>query len=186
MASGSGSSPSPLHIFEPSSVNVSSDGDSVPEVNEIYDPRYPLWKYVKKIENNGPDGGNAVIECTFCGKQISDSYTRIRAHLLKIPNQDMLISKRVTVPILGQLRKEVADADEAISNSKPKNVPLPVQIGQSTGLPSSGGTSGQSKGRKRQSGIDESIFCERRQIANALVGRMFYTGGMELDSLKEF
>jgi hypothetical protein len=166
MASGSGSSPSPLHIFEPSSVNVSSDGDSVPEVNEIYDPRYPLWKYVKKIENNGPDGGNAVIECTFCGKQISDSYTRIRAHLLKIPNQGVLISKRVTVPILEQLRK--------------------VQIGQSTGLPSSGGTSGQSKRRKRQSGIDESIFCERRQIANALVGRMFYTGGMELDSLKEF
>jgi hypothetical protein len=54
MANGSGSSPSLLHNSEPSSVNVSSDRDSVPEVNEISDPRYPLWKYVKKIENQVP------------------------------------------------------------------------------------------------------------------------------------
>ena len=90
----------------------------------------------------------------------------------------------MTVSILQQLRKEVADAEAAISNSKPKSVPLPIQIG-STGLPPSGGTNAQSKRRKRQSGIDESFFRERRQIADALVGRMFYTGGMELDSLKE-
>jgi hypothetical protein len=98
MASGSGSSL--LHVSEPSSVNVASDGDSVPEVNEISDPRYPLWRHVNKIENNGPNGGNAVIECKFCGKQISGSYTRIRAHLLKIPNQGVHICKQVTIPIL--------------------------------------------------------------------------------------
>ena len=103
---------------------------------------------------------------------------------MKIPNQGVHICKHVTVPILQQLRKEVADAEAAISNSKPKSVPLTIQIG-STGLPPSGGTNAQSKRRKRQSGIDESFFPERRQIADALVGRMFYTGGMELDSLKE-
>jgi len=43
----------------------------------------------------------------------------------------------------------------------------------------------QSKRRKRQSEIDKSFFHERCQIVDALVGRMFYTGGMELDSLKE-
>ena len=74
MASGSGSSL--LHVSEPSSVNVASDGDSVPKVNEICDPKYPLWRHVNKIENNGPDGGNAVLDCKFCGKQISGSYTR--------------------------------------------------------------------------------------------------------------
>ena len=103
---------------------------------------------------------------------------------MKIPNQGVHICKQVTVPILQQLRKEVADAEAAISNSKPKSVPLPIQIG-STGLPPSGGTNAQSKRRKRQSGIGESFFRERRRIADALVGRMFYTGGMELDSLKE-
>ena len=46
----------------------------------------------------------------------------------------MHICKQVTVPILQQLRKEVADAEAAISNSKPKSVPLPIQIG-STRLP---------------------------------------------------
>ena len=59
--------------------------------------------------------------------------------MLKIPNQGVHICKQVTVPILQQLRKEVADAEAAISNSKPKSVPLPIQIG-STGLPPSGGT----------------------------------------------
>ena len=103
---------------------------------------------------------------------------------MKIPNQGVHICKQVTVPILQQLRKEVADAEAAISNSKPKSVPLPIQIGN-TRLPPSGGTNAQSKRRKRQSGIDESFFRERRQIADALVGRMFYIGGMELDSLKE-
>ena len=103
---------------------------------------------------------------------------------MKIPNQGVHICKQVTVPILQQLRKEVADAEAAISNSKPKSVPLPIQIG-SKGLPPSGGTNAQSKRRKRQSGIDDSFFCEHRQIADALVGRMFYTGGMKLDSLKE-
>ena len=137
MASGSGSSP--LHVSEPSSVNVASDGDSVPEVNEICYPKYPLWRHVNNIENNGPDGGNAVLECKFCGKQISGSSTRIRAHLLKIPNQGVHICKQVTIPILQQLRKEVADAEAAISNSKPKSVPLPIQI-WSTGLPPFGGT----------------------------------------------
>jgi hypothetical protein len=47
MASGSGSSP--MHVSEPSSVNVTSDDDSVPEVNEISDPRCPLWRHVNEI-----------------------------------------------------------------------------------------------------------------------------------------
>ena len=34
-------------------------------MNEICDPKYPLWRHVNKIESNGPDGGNAVIECKF-------------------------------------------------------------------------------------------------------------------------
>jgi len=145
-------------------------------VNEICDPKYPLWRHVNKIENNGPDGGNAVLECKFCGKQISGSYTRIKAHLLKIPHQGVSICKQVTVPVLQQLREEVAYVEAAISNSKPKSVPLPIQIG-SIGLPPSRGTNAQSKRRKRQSGIDESFFHERRQIADALVGRKFFRYG---------
>ena len=94
--------------------------------------------------------------------------------MLKIPHHGVSICKQVTVPILQQLHEEVAYVEAAISNSKPKSVPLPIQIG-STGLPPSGGTNAQSKRRKRQSGIDESFLCERRQIVDALVGRMFYT-----------
>ena len=34
-------------------------------------------------------------------------------------------------------------------------------------------------------GLTKVFFHEHRQIVDALVGRMFYIGGMELDSLKE-
>jgi len=80
MASAGGSSQS-------HHVNVdSAPGDPIGE-NDHADPRYPLWRHVKKIQPNGRGGGNAKSECLFCEKIIPGSYTRVRAHLLKIPNQ---------------------------------------------------------------------------------------------------
>jgi hypothetical protein len=76
---------------------------------------------------------------------------------------------QVTVPIIQQLHEEVAYAEATISNSKPKSVPLPIQIG-STGLPLFGGTNAQSKRRKRQSGTDESFFreCSIQEVWNLI------------------
>ena len=49
-------------------VNVdSAPGDPIGE-NDHADPRYPLWRHVKKIQPNGRGGGNAKSECLFCEK----------------------------------------------------------------------------------------------------------------------
>ena len=76
-----------------SRVNVgSAPADPVGE-NEPTDPRYSLWRHVKIIQSNGPSGGNTKSECLFCEKIISGSYTRVRAHLLKIPRQCVSICR---------------------------------------------------------------------------------------------
>jgi hypothetical protein len=84
---------------------------------ESMDPKCPLWRHVNKIKGSNPFGGNAKSECKFCEKVITVSYTRVRAHLLKIPNCGVSICKKVTIPTLEQLQKEVAEA-EAIKEKK--------------------------------------------------------------------
>ncbi|KAL5227718.1 hypothetical protein ABZP36_015983 [Zizania latifolia] len=84
-----------------SSVNSSAKSDD-------YNPKYPLWKYVTKLEKiDGSQGGNARSKCTFCGHIISGSYSRVKAHLLKISCGGTKVCPKVTVPILEELRKEV-------------------------------------------------------------------------------
>jgi hypothetical protein len=98
-------------------------GDPIGE-NDPTNPRYPLWKHVKIIQSNGPNGGNTKSECLFCEKIISGSYTRVRAHLLKIPRQCVSICRKVTVPILEQLHREVAEAEPLVNGRQPNNIPL--------------------------------------------------------------
>jgi len=154
-----------------SRVNIgSAPADPVGE-NEPTDPRYSLWRHVKIIQSNGPSGGNTKSECLFCEKIISGSYTRVRAHLLKIPRQCVSICRKVTVPILEQLHREVAEAEALVNGRQPNNIPLPTQTG------SAGTTSNKGK-RRKQTGIEESFHTENRQQADALIARMFYSGGM--------
>ncbi|XP_062217774.1 uncharacterized protein LOC133917997 [Phragmites australis] len=175
MASGSANSP-----LKGSSLNESSDGagsGAQSDENQLNDLKYPLWRHVRKLEPNGPSVRNAKSECNFCHKIIPGSYTRVRAHLLKIAGQGVGICRKVIVPIFEQLRREVAVADAAISASQPRSVPLLMQT-LGAGLPPSGATSTQSKRRKKQIGIEESFHNELHQMADALIVRMFYTSGL--------
>ena len=45
----------------------------------------PLWKYVTKYDKaDGVVGGNTQWQYNFCMKVYTSSYTKVRAHLLKI------------------------------------------------------------------------------------------------------
>jgi phage FluMu protein Com len=67
---------------------------------ESIDIKCPLWRHVNKIKGSNPFEGNAKSECKFCEKVITVSYTRVRAHLLKIPNYGVSIGRKVTYPYL--------------------------------------------------------------------------------------
>ena len=46
----------------------------------------PLWKYVTKLEKASVGGGNVAFRCNYCGKTFKGSYSRVKAHLLKLSN----------------------------------------------------------------------------------------------------
>ena len=44
----------------------------------------PLWKYVTKLEKASVGGGNVAFRCNYCEKTFKGSYSRMKAHLLKL------------------------------------------------------------------------------------------------------
>ncbi|KAG5523738.1 hypothetical protein RHGRI_030654 [Rhododendron griersonianum] len=46
-----------------------------------------LWKFVTKLEKLPGKGGNFKWRCNFCSVTKNGSYTRVKAHLLKIAHQ---------------------------------------------------------------------------------------------------
>ena len=44
----------------------------------------PLWKYVTKLEKVSVGGGNVAFRCNYCEKTFKGSYSRVKAHLLKL------------------------------------------------------------------------------------------------------
>ena len=86
-----------------SSVNSSGNVDGAEPAaggseGEEHDPKYPLWKYVKNTEKTGGRiGGNAKFECVFCAQIINGSYSRVKAHLLKISNAG--VNKYIYLPL---------------------------------------------------------------------------------------
>ena len=44
----------------------------------------PLWKYVTKLEKTSVGVGNVAFRCNYCEKTFKGSYSRVKAHLLKL------------------------------------------------------------------------------------------------------
>ncbi|KAE8793328.1 hypothetical protein D1007_32029 [Hordeum vulgare] len=104
----------------------------------------------------------------------SDSYTRIRAHLLKILNAVINPCTKITQPLFEELRNEDKAAAILISHGKTRNTLSLPPFEES-------GPSVSSRKRKvagKQSGVSESFHSELRQQADALIARMFITGGV--------
>ncbi|KAI4973314.1 hypothetical protein ZWY2020_029022 [Hordeum vulgare] len=140
-------------------------------------PKYPLWKHDTKLAADPSGrGGNTCFRCHFCMLDFPGSYTRIRAHLLKILNADINPCTKITQPLFEELRNEDKAASILISHGKTRNtLPLPPF--------EESGPSVSSRKRKvagKESGISESFHSELRQQADALIARMFITGGMQL------
>ncbi|XP_062230261.1 uncharacterized protein LOC133927964 [Phragmites australis] len=128
----------------------------------------PLWRHVKVLQKNGASGGNARSECLYCGHIIPGSYSRVRAHLFKVPNQVTSICSVATPEMVEQFRREEGAAKATTEASTQRSAPMPVQLPLST----------KASKKKKQTCILESFHLELRQMADAIIARMFYTGGI--------
>ncbi|KAF3776852.1 hypothetical protein EJ110_NYTH47076 [Nymphaea thermarum] len=77
-------------------------------------PPPPLWSYVNLMGKPPGGGGNAFFKCNFCEGQFNGSYTRVKAHLLKISQKGIQVCKKITNETLAQLKKE----QKAFENKK--------------------------------------------------------------------
>ena len=74
---------------------------SSPSSNEgVPNDEASLWQYVTKIEKPSgsivKSGGNTHFKCNYCGNIYLGSYSRVKAHLLKIPNKGIKPCPKVT------------------------------------------------------------------------------------------
>ncbi|XP_075640485.1 uncharacterized protein LOC142612254 [Castanea sativa] len=86
----------------------------------------PLWKYVTKLKKAAVGGGNVTFRCNYCEKTFKGSYSRVKAHLLKLSNYGIQPCGKVGDEYLNEMQK-LEDAYEESSRrlKKPKLGSLP-------------------------------------------------------------
>ncbi|PWZ40492.1 hypothetical protein Zm00014a_028394 [Zea mays] len=130
------------------------------------DEKKPLWRYAEILERTGKGlGGNVRIRCRLCNHVWNGSYSRVKAHLLKIPGFGVKFCRVVTVHVLEQLKAEVAAASVVANRTLPRDIPLPVE-------------GNEKRKRRGVSAIESSFNLDVRRQLDELIARMFYTGGL--------
>ncbi|KAH1257597.1 hypothetical protein GmHk_03G007535 [Glycine max] len=97
---------------------------SLSQAKEQDDDTKPLWTYVTKIKSVG-GGGNYEIKCNICDFTFNGSYTRVRAHLLKMTGKGVRVCQKVTIAKLIDLKKIDNEVTLRVERSKTKFVSLP-------------------------------------------------------------
>ncbi|KAH1231862.1 hypothetical protein GmHk_09G024656 [Glycine max] len=140
---------------------------SANEAMEQEDQIKPLWRYVTKLRKT-PGGGNAMIKCNLCEISFIGSYTRVRAHLLKILREAVRPCSKVTPPKIIELKKLDNEATLKIQSSKKKCVSLPGE------------------GKQKQDGappkvlgpLEKGFNLQGKDDLDARIARMFFSSGL--------
>ena len=124
----------------------------------------PLWKYFTKLEKASVGGGHVVFKCNYCEKTFKGSYSRVKAHLLKLSKFGIQPCAKVGDKYQNEMQK-VEDAYEESSRrlKKPKLVSLPTDSPTSPNLGS------------RESSIATShpFFQKKKGVGNSPLERAF-------------
>ena len=74
----------------------------------------PLWNFVTKLDKRREVGGSWNFKCNFCGESRNGSYSKVKAHLLQVKGQGIVICKKVT----RQNRIEMTSTEEEFERKK--------------------------------------------------------------------
>ena len=131
----------------------------------------PLWQYVNKLEkplgSTSKSGGNTHFKCNYCGGVFLGSYSRVKAHLVKISNKVIKTCDTVTP----SHRLELQRMHDQVKNDKLERecrsqIPLPPTLPGHGPIPSSW--------RQEGSGSIDSVDDKRRKVTtNSPLKRAF-------------
>ncbi|KAF1898412.1 hypothetical protein Lal_00042104 [Lupinus albus] len=94
-----------------SSSSTSKNTNKFISSNTTQDDHAPLWACVTISDKAEDGGGNKSWTCNFCNKSFKSSYSRVKAHLLRIHKDGIGVCSKLVV-------------DLAENKIKPKHVPL--------------------------------------------------------------
>ncbi|XP_075515270.1 uncharacterized protein LOC142549918 [Primulina tabacum] len=156
-------------------------------IQEDVDDFSPLWKFVTKIEK-GAGGGNVTWSCNICTKVCKGSYSRVKAHLLKLKGLGIAGCVAVSIDQIKHMQQLLDDAESRRKNAKPKEVQLPSSSASnmasksSCSSPFSLQSDDPTKNRKGTLGPLEKAFnLNARDEMHSEIARLFYTGGLSFN-----
>lgn len=167
---------------------MASTGASSGHFNQE-DINKPLWNYVKKYEKIGDGGGNVSWQCSFCDKVATSSYTRVRAHLLRLKGQGIKACPNVTMDDISEMQKLEAAAKLRLNKSPNllERLALPppnVSFGGISTFVQGGDeskkrkTSPSSTGSRNENLTKATNNAAAHEQVNRAIGKMFYSAGL--------
>ncbi|XP_027363123.1 uncharacterized protein LOC113870830 [Abrus precatorius] len=133
---------------------------------EFQDDHAPLWAFVTIKDKLGDGGGNKLWSCNFCAKVVKNSYSRVKAQLLRISGAGVALCPKVTPEYLADLKRICEEAENKI---KPKTIPLP------SAAPA---TLSQKRKKKGSGTLERAFNVDERNQLRAEIARMFYSAGL--------
>ncbi|XP_020702031.2 uncharacterized protein LOC110113696 [Dendrobium catenatum] len=149
----------------------------------------PLWLHVTKLGKTFEGGGNVSFKCNYCGGTYKGSYSRVKAHLLKIAGHGIKMCPKITTSQLTEINRQVDEAECRIKRALPKEIPLPSTHGSSHASSSSvrvdHSLSFRSEGyqtKKRKgvasSPLEKAFSLQQREELDGEIARMFFSAGL--------
>ncbi|KAL7207516.1 hypothetical protein ACSBR1_029462 [Camellia fascicularis] len=108
----------------------------------------PLWNHVKVLNVASSGGGNRTWSCNYCSKKVTGSYTKVKAHLLKLSNHGVEPCKSIRDDVIEAIRKKHDGAEK------------------------------KRKGMAPPGALQKSFNVAQRDISNKDYARMFYASGL--------
>ncbi|KAL3828629.1 hypothetical protein ACJIZ3_017431 [Penstemon smallii] len=152
------------------------------------DVNRPLWRYVTKQGRTSKGGGNQNFECSFCNGSYKGSYSRVKAHLLRMVGYGIKGCPKVTV---GQINEMINLEDEAlrrIESGRAKMIPFPHSSTSPSysvpidALSRSSFKQDTCEPRKRKmvgdNVVEKASNLEVKEQLDGEIARMFYAGGI--------
>ena len=166
---------------------------------EVSNAECSLWQYVTKVEKPPracvKKGGNTYFKCNYCDVVYMGSYSRVKAHLLKINNKGIKACPIVT----SSHRQEMQRMHDQVENDKLEReersrIPLPPPLPGRGPIPispfrrqegSDTDSTNPVDGKRRKvagiSPIEKAFQNNARHELDSRIARMFYTGELSFN-----
>ncbi|XP_075636959.1 uncharacterized protein LOC142609259 [Castanea sativa] len=173
---------------------VTSTETSPSSNQEVPNDESSLWQYVTKVKKpigaSVKSGGNTYFKCNYCGVVYMGSYSRVKAHLLKIPNKGIKPCPKVTP----SHRLEMQQMHDQVENDKlererrskislppppPGRGPIPISpFRRHERSDSTNPIDGKRRKVAVNNTLEKAYQNNARHELDSRIARMFYTGGL--------